>query len=159
MIITKAGKSDLKTILELQYAAYQSEAELLNDFTIPPLKQTYNEIKQEYTKGIFLKATEKDRNGNERIIGSVRAHKDIKNDTVFIGKLIVHPEKQKNGIGTKLLSKIEKECPATRYELFTSSKSMKNIMFYEQLGYLRFRERKISPNLTLIYLEKYEHIL
>jgi hypothetical protein len=48
MIITKADKSDLKQILDLQYLAYQSEARLINDFTIPPLKQTSEEIEQEY---------------------------------------------------------------------------------------------------------------
>jgi len=154
MIITRAEKPDLKTILELQYSAYQSEAEILNDFTIQPLKQTYGDIEQEYGRGvIFLKAADKEENGNERIIGSVRAY--IINNTAFIGKLIVHPEKQGQGIGTKLLSAIEKECPAARYELFTSDKSERNIRLYERLGYVKFREQKISALLTFVYLEKY----
>jgi hypothetical protein len=44
MTITKAEKSDLQQILDLQYLAYQSEARLLDDFTIPPLKQTLAEV-------------------------------------------------------------------------------------------------------------------
>jgi hypothetical protein len=36
-----------------------SEAELLDDFTIPPLKQTIAEVEQEFTKGIFLKSMER----------------------------------------------------------------------------------------------------
>ena len=148
MTITKAVKSDLMEILGLQYLAYQSEARLLDNFDIPPLKQTYEEIEKEYTRGIFLKATDE----NGKIIGSVRAYKD--SDTAFIGKLIVQPGKQGQGIGTKLLSAIERECPAGRYELFTSDKSIRNIRLYERLGYVRFREQKISDGLTLIYLEK-----
>ena len=38
--ILAADKSDLKTILELQYLAYQSEADLFGTRDIPPLKQT-----------------------------------------------------------------------------------------------------------------------
>jgi len=150
MIITKADSADLKQILELQYLAYQSEAELHNDFSIPPLKQTIEEINQEYDTGIFLKAT--DENGD--IIGSVRAF--IDNDTAYIGKLVVHPENQGQGIGTKLLLMIEQECldSISRYELFTSDKSIRNIKLYERLGYVKFKEQKVADGLTFIYLEK-----
>ena len=148
-MISKAEKDNLQQILNLQYLAYQSEARLLNDFTIQPLKQTLEEINQEYEKSIFLKAT--DEKGD--IIGSVRAFTD--NATVYIGKLIVHPSKQGRGIGTKLLLAIEQECPTARYELFTSNKSIKNIRLYERLGYKKFREQKITDKLTFVYLEKY----
>jgi len=150
MIITKADKSDLKKILELQYSAYQSEAKLVNDFKIPPLTQTYDEIEREYIKGVFLKATDE----NQNIIGSVRAY--IEEDTAFIGRLIVHPDRQGQGIGTKLLMAIERECPASRYELYTSDKSLRNLKLYERLGYVRFKERKITDGLNFVYLEKYK---
>jgi len=148
MVIVKADKTDLKTILELQYLAYQSEARLLNDYGIPPLKQTYDEIGQEYEKSVFLKAIDE----NRAIIGSVRAFTE--NNTVFIGKLIVRPEMQGQGIGTKLLSAIEQECPAARFELFTSNKSVRTIRLYEHLGYVKFKEEKVSDKLTIVYLEK-----
>ena len=147
--ITRAYKSDLQAILELQYLAYQSEAELLNDFSIPPLKQTLNDLDQEYEKGIFLKATD----GNEEIIGSVRACIDA--DTAFIGKLIVHPKNQGEGVGTKLLLAIENECSVGRCELFTSDKSIGNIRLYERLGYVKFKKRRISDSLTFVCMEKY----
>jgi len=147
--IAKAEKPDLKTILELQYSAYQSEAELLNNFEIPPLKQTYGEIEREYAKGLFLKATDE----SGKIIGSVRAY--IENNTAYISKLIVCPEQQRRGIGTNLLLTIERECPVTRYELFTSDKSVNNIRLYERLGYKKFKEQKVSDGLIFIYLEKY----
>lgn len=148
MEILKAEHSDLKEILELQYLAYQSEAQLLNNNNIPPLKQTLSELEQEYQVGTILKAV----NDDGVIIGSVRAY--TKNDTLFIGKLIVHPDYQGQGIGTKLLLEIEKVCPEKRYELFTSDKSLKNIKLYERLGYNRFREQNIAPGLNLIFLEK-----
>ena len=149
MMITKAEKTDLEQILELQYLAYQSEAELLNGFSIPPLKQTLDEIYQEYATSVFLKATDE----SGAIIGSVRAY--IDNGTAYIGRLIVHPDRQGQGIGTKLLLTIEQKCEAAKYELFTSDKSIRNIRLYERLGYVRFREQKVADGLTFVYLEKY----
>ena len=101
VFIGKAQECDLKAILELQYLAYQSEAKLFNSSDIPPLKQTIEEVYEEFKKGIILKATDE----TEKIIGSVRAYKE--NETVYIGKLMVHPSMQKKGIGTNLLSEIE----------------------------------------------------
>ena len=148
MTITKAEESDLQQILDLQYLAYQSEARLLDDFTIPPLTQTLAEVEQEFAKGIFLKAVD----GIGEKIGSVRAWKE--GNTVYVGKLIVQPEMQSRGIGTKLVRAIEREFSCKRYEIFTSTKSVRTIRIYEHLGYVKFKEQKISDKLTLVFLEK-----
>ncbi len=148
MRFLKAEMSDLSSILDLQYLAYQSEAKLNNNYSIPPLMQTLEEVKQEYEKGIVLKATDE----NGAIIGSVRGY--IENDTLYIGKLIVHPDCQGMGIGSKLLNEIENTCPRPRYELFTSDKSIKNIKLYERLGYVQYQVKQVAPNLRFIYLEK-----
>lgn len=150
MIIKKAEKRDLQEILDLQYLAYQSEARLFSDFNIPPLKQTLVEVESEYQKGIVLKALDE----NNVIIGSVRAYYD--NGTVYIGKLMVHPKKQGQGIGTKLLFAMENEYPKQRYELFTSTKSKKNITLYKRLGYKIFNEKQITDELKFVYLEKFD---
>jgi len=148
MTISKATKNDMKDILELQYLAYQSEAELVGNFDIPPLKQTLDELLQEYENGIILKAV----NGNGQIIGSVRGY--IKNGTLYIGKLIVRPDMQGNGIGTLLLQEIERISPQSRYELFTSTKSIRNVKLYERLGYKKFKTVTIAQDLEFVYLEK-----
>lgn len=146
--IDKAQENDLQEILALQYIAYQSEAKLFNNMDIPPLKQTIDEVYDEFSKGTFLKAVD------ERgvIIGSVRAYQE--NNTVYIGKLMVHPNMQKKGLGTKLLLAIEAKYPNKRYELFTSTKSISNIKLYEKLGYKIFKKEAISQELQFVYLEK-----
>ena len=149
ILIEKAQKEDLREILDLQYLAYQSEAKLFGDMEIPPLKQTIEEVYDEFEKGIILKAVDE----NGIIIGSVRAYQD--GGTVYIGKLMVHPEMQKKGIGTKLLLEIENEYPNQRYELFTSTKSISNIRLYERLGYKIFKEEAVSQELQCVYLQKY----
>ena len=146
--ITKALQDNLQEILDLQYLAYQSEAKLCNNLNIPPLTQTIKDVETEFIKGIFLKATDE----NGVIVGSVRAYSD--NDTLHIGKLIVHPDLQGQGIGTKLLKEIECICPHERYELFTSTRSKRNIQLYERVGYVKFKEQDIDKDLRFIYLSK-----
>ena len=146
--IIKADKEDLSEILDLQYLAYQSEARLFDNEDIPPLKQTLADVENEYQRGIILKALDEDKT----IIGSVRAFCD--NETVYIGKLMVHPSKQGRGIGTQLLLEMEKQYPKQRYELFTSTRSEKNIALYKKLGYKIFDEKQVTEELRFVYMEK-----
>lgn len=146
MTISRANREDLRAILELQYLAYQSEAEIYGG-DIPPLKQTPNEIENEYDSGVILKAADE----NGALIGSVRAYTE--GGSVYIGKLIVHPKHRRKGIGTALLSAVEALYPDMRYELFTGSRSVKNIALYERLGYGIFAEKRID-GLEFVYLEK-----
>ncbi len=148
MRIKKAEKVDLLEILDLQYLAYQSEARLFDNEDIPPLKQTLVDVENEYQRGVILKALDEDK----AIIGSVRAFCD--NGTVYIGKLMVHPSKQGQGIGTQLLLEMEKQYPKQRYELFTSTRSEKNIVLYQKLGYKIFDEKQVTEELGFVYMEK-----
>ena len=147
MTISRATKEDLPAILNLQYRAYQSEAVLLQNFSIPPLKQTLADLAVEFERGVVLKAEE-----GCMIVGSVRAY--CEDGTARIGKLIVDSAFQGRGIGTALLSAVELACSAQRYELFTSSKSEKNIRLYERAGYVRFAEKEAGEGITFVYLEK-----
>ena len=146
--IIKANIDDLPEILRLQYLAYQSEAALFGNRDIPPLKQTLNEVTEEYEQGVILKMI--DISGN--IIGSVRAKEE--HGTAFIGKLMVHPDHRHHGHGTMLLKEIETYFPGKRYELFTSTRSIDNIRLYEQLGYKAFCRKAITDELQFVYMEK-----
>ena len=147
-IIERDTKMDLSQILDLQKLAYKSEAEIYNDFSIPPLHQTIAELKEEFKSQILLKVTH-----NEKIIGSVRAYH--RGDTCFIGKLIVHPIHQNKGLGTKLMKDIEKRFDfVKRYELFTGYKSEKNLYLYKKLGYKVFKMEVLNEKVKLKFLEK-----
>lgn len=142
-----ACEGDFGEILALQKLAYQSEAEIYNDYNIPPLVQTLEDLKEEAKESIILKFVE-----DEKIVGSVRALE--KGGTCYIGKLIVHPDYQNKGIGKKLMKAVEKYFGAIRYELFTGHLSVKNLALYEKLGYKRFKTQKINDSLQFVYLEK-----
>lgn len=146
--IEKAQIDDLQEILTLQYLSYQSEAALFGTNDIPPLRQTLNEVIDEYKVGVILKMVDED----DVIIGSVRAKEG--NETVSIGKLMVHPDYRGKGYGTKLLSEIEPYFPDRRYELFTSTRSVNNIRLYQKFGYRIICEKAVNHELTFVYMEK-----
>ncbi|MCP4257571.1 MAG: GNAT family N-acetyltransferase [Planctomycetes bacterium] len=149
MFIEQAKVEDAEEILKLQKLAYQSEAEIHNDNSIPPLTQSVSEIKAEFENQIFLKASVDD----GRIIGSVRAY--VSQGTCFICRLIVHPDFQNQGIGTSLMHEIERRFgQAKRFELFTGHLSKRNLYLYQKLGYLTFNREKVNENLELVYMEK-----
>jgi ribosomal protein S18 acetylase RimI-like enzyme len=149
IMIERADIDDAREILDLQKLAYQSEAEIYNDYTIPPLTQTVEEIRDDFEKQVFLKASM-----DGRIIGSVRAY--LKEETCFVGRLIVHPDFQKQGIGTRLMHEIKRYYSKTsRFELFTGNKSERNISFYQKLGYQVFKAETVTKDLQLLYMEKF----
>ncbi len=147
IIIKQAIMSEAEDILELQKIAYQSEAELYQDWNIPPLLQTLQQLELEFENHKIIVAK-----FNDEIIGSVRGYVD--QGTLYIGRLIVHPDFQKQGIGSQLLMKIEQESECQHYELFTGHKSIQNIRLYEKLGYHKFKTEKIHDELDFIYLHK-----
>lgn len=104
----------------------RGEADLFGTQDIPPLKQTIDEVIEEYNNGVVLKMED-----DNKIIGSVRARCD--NGTVYIGKLMVNPQYRKRGLGKRLLNEIEIRFPHCTYELFTSTLSRDNLRLYESV--------------------------
>ncbi len=146
--IVKAKSRDAEEILALQKIAYQSEAEVYNDWQLPALTQSLKSIKSEFSNSIILKAVV-----HQKIVGSVRAMAE--KDRYKIGRLIVHPDHQKQGIGSALLQKIESiNISATTFELFTGSKSLSNIRLYEKFGYRIVRRQVLSDKVELVFMEK-----
>jgi hypothetical protein len=84
MKVEIASIDDLTEILELQIRAYQSEAEIYNDYSIEPLIETPLELQEQFKHKTFLKAIL-----DGEIVGSVRGY--LKAETVHIGRLVVEP--------------------------------------------------------------------
>jgi ribosomal protein S18 acetylase RimI-like enzyme len=146
--ISRSDREDAKAILDLQKLAYKSEAQLYNDFFIPPMVQTLENLETEYQTHVILKVVKEG-----RIIGSVRAYDE--NRTCHIGRLIVHPDHQNKGLGKQLMNRVEEAFSGSlRFELFTGSKSGKNLSFYQKLGYQIFRYEKLNDAIEFVYLEK-----
>ena len=67
VLIESADPDAAEEILDMQKLAYISEAELYDDYSIPPLVQTRQDIRDEFGNHIFLKSVE-----NGKVIGLVR---------------------------------------------------------------------------------------
>jgi quercetin dioxygenase-like cupin family protein/GNAT superfamily N-acetyltransferase len=165
--ITITKSHELTEILRIQKLAYKKEAERYNDYSIPPLLQTLEEIQEEFRESLFLTARY-----DTTIVGSVRAR--VAGNTCIIGRLMVLPRYWRNGIGRKLLQTIETEIlwrfpslhqfelhlyqndnwGSTYVEHFTGEKSDDNIHLYESEGYTRYKYEEYDKGVRILYLEK-----
>lgn len=146
--IIKADAKDAEEIIALQRLAYQSEAKLYNNWCLPALTQTVDSLIQEFDSSVILKAVIAG-----KIIGSVRCKLDER--VGRIGRLIVHPEFQGRGIGSRLLEYIEQiHLGSACFELFTGDKSERNIQLYKRHGYEISHTKALSDGLVLVYLVK-----
>lgn len=149
MTITAARESDAGDILALQKLAFLAEAEIYGDYSIAPLTQTVAELQRDFAGSTILKETT-----GGAIVGSVRG--SLADGTCRVGRLMVHPRFQNKGIGSRLMREIEGlfKDRCERFEIFTGHKSEKNIRLYEKLGYRVFRTERITPVLSLVFMEK-----
>jgi ribosomal protein S18 acetylase RimI-like enzyme len=148
VIIRAASGVDAEEILALQKLAYESEAALYGDWSIPPLIQTLESLREEFARSIVLRAEV-----DGRIVGSVRA--SMEGGACSIARLMVHPDFQGQGIGSALLRAIEGIFPdVARYVLFTGDKSRPTIRLYQQHGYEITRTEAQTPAVMLVHLEK-----
>jgi len=146
--ISAATPADAEAILAIQKLAYESEARIYEDFSIPPLRQTLEELRGEFAEKAVLKATV-----GERLVGSVRGN--LLGETCRVERLSVHPDFQGRGIGAVLMLRLEQVFPeARRMELFTGHKSERNLKLYRKLGYRAFRQERATAGLTYVFMEK-----
>jgi len=147
MEIFHATIEDAECLLELQPVAYQSEAELHNDFNIPPLTQTLDELKADFEKKIILKVVD-----NGKLLASGQAR--LEAGSCHIGRMAVWPELHGQGVGSKLLSSLETVFPeANRVELFTGEFSASNLAMYKRRGYSEFKTAKLGKT-RVVFLER-----
>jgi GNAT superfamily N-acetyltransferase len=146
--ITRASADDAGELLALQRLAYRSEALIYGDFGIPPLTQTLDSLEADLRSQVVLKAT-----CDGRIVGSVRA--ELRDGTCLVGRLIVQPDAQNRGLGSRLMAEIEACFPAADvFELFTGHESARNLYLYRKLGYQEHRRERVSDALTVVFLRK-----
>jgi ech hydrogenase subunit C len=148
VVIERAFAGDAPEILALQKIVFQNEAEMYDDFSLTPLKQTLEDIRQDFRTFVFLKAVV-----NGKIIGSIRGV--LQGETADIGWLLVHPYFWGKGIGPRLVAEIEQHFPtALRFETFMGERSRYTMEPFVLHGYVPFRQVKVSEHRDRVYLEK-----
>ncbi|ADB33776.1 tRNA (guanine-N1)-methyltransferase [Kribbella flavida DSM 17836] len=147
--VLPAVESDAGEIHTLQRAAYLSEALAYDDFTIPPLVEHLDGTVERIRQGRVWKAV-----AGTRIVGSV--HVAVDGSVGRIGRLMVAPDWQGRGVGTRLLKIAEQTAPAevTQYELFTGADSEGNLRLYRKAGYREVRQDAHTAKVDLVLLAK-----
>jgi anthranilate synthase/aminodeoxychorismate synthase-like glutamine amidotransferase len=147
IVIAEATVEDAEEILTLQKRAFRIEAERYDDYTLPPLTQTLDEIKADFERQHVLKATLR-----EEIIGSVRAHAEA--GTCHVARLVVHPDYHGRGIGTRLMRALESAFKdVQRFEIFTGDRSDPALHLYNKFGYNEFKRKPMDTH-DIVFLEK-----
>jgi len=148
MEIVDARAQDAGAILGIQRLAFAPAAERYGDERLPPLVETAEEVAGDIREQVVLVAVE----GSE-IIGSVRGVE--RDGCVYVGRLIVHPASQRQGIATRLMLELEARfAQAPCFELFTGNLNEPGMGLYRQLGYVETDRRPIKGTLELVYMRK-----
>ncbi|WP_173526302.1 GNAT family N-acetyltransferase [Nonomuraea antri] len=148
MQIERAVAADAGEILTLQRAAYVSEAQLYGDPYIPPLVESLEQVRKAIETSMVLKAADQG-----RVVAAVRGQ--LAGATCLVGRLVVAPDRQGQGLGTALLTALHEHVPqATAFDLFTGHLSDGNLRLYRRLGYRETRRERMDDHLTLIHLRR-----
>lgn len=141
---------DAGEVLTLQRAAFVQEALIYATPDMPPLTQTLEELEAELVDNLGCVALT-----GSRMVGAVRARRD--GELLLVGRLAIAPDQQGRGIGTRLLSAVERrgaEEGATEAELFTGSLSEANLRLYEREGYVESQRVSGDDGIEQVFLRK-----
>ncbi|WP_448630150.1 GNAT family N-acetyltransferase [Cellulomonas soli] len=141
---------DAGELFTLRRAAFVTEAQQYDDPHIPPLTQTFAELKADLdapgviTLGGWM---------GSRLVGSIRVL--VEGAKATLGRFAVAPDLQGQGFGTELLSAIVPYLPDGIEEVwvFTGRDSLQNLAMYTKHGY-EHQHDKTAGDLTYAYLRK-----
>lgn len=134
-------------LLTLQRAAYVTEAQLYDDVALPALVQTLAELVDELVRSHCVGAF-----SGPRLVGAVRTRE--RDGVLHVGRLVVAPDQQGHGIGSRLLMAAETATHLPRAALFTGARSEANLRLYRRHGYVDARRESLRPGLELVHLIK-----
>lgn len=128
--IRAARETDLQVVLDVQRSAFMRYTESLLVEQIPPLNETFDELRKDFHSRTVLVAEI-----NNRLAGSVRY--GIKGGVCILERLSVAPELQGSGIGKALVKAVESRAATHAHKIYLETGLLANnlLMFYTKLGY------------------------
>jgi GNAT superfamily N-acetyltransferase len=148
VVIEAATDADAGALLVVQRSAYVSEAQRYGDPYIPPLVETFEEVRAAIGAGGVLVA----RLG-ARVVGSVRWR--LEDGVCHVGRLSVAGDQQGKQIGSRLLTAVEQSAgDPVSYALFTGADSPANIRLYERHGYRSTHVQRLNDKVSFVHMTK-----
>jgi ribosomal protein S18 acetylase RimI-like enzyme len=136
----------VRDILELQKASYIIEAELINFYDIPPLKDTIEAIKKcdEIFYGYYI---------NESLAGII-SYK-ISDKVLDIHRVAIHPRFFRLGVAGKLIAFIENlQLDINNIEVCTGKMNTPAVNLYLKNGYKEVKDIEIGEGIYLTLFKK-----
>lgn len=138
--------NSVNDVLQLQFLSFKVEADLIEFYEIPPLKDTIESLQKcgETFFGYYI--------DNE--LCGVISYKN-ENKELDIHRLMVHPNHFRKGIARELLEYIQKN--EVGYETIivaTGSKNAPAVRFYQYNGFEITEERTVAEGLSLTFFKK-----
>ena len=135
-----------KEVLNIQIRSYNVEAEILDFYELPPLKDTVETLQQceETFFGYYV---------NEELCGviSMKVDKGI----IDIHRLMVHPKHFRKGIAKILLNFVESNIEDSKTIIVsTGSKNIPAVTFYLKNGFIQTEETRLGEHLSLTSFKK-----
>ncbi|WP_055668697.1 GNAT family N-acetyltransferase [Desnuesiella massiliensis] len=148
-MIRKLNLKDIETVkrvLEVQIASYKIEAQIINFYEIPPLKDTIDTLKNcdETFYGYYI---------NDTLAGII-SFKIIEN-TLDIHRVAVHPQFFRMGIAGKLFNYVENiQNNINKVVVRTGRDNLPAVNLYLKNGFQKIKDIEISKDIYLTQLEK-----
>jgi ribosomal protein S18 acetylase RimI-like enzyme len=141
---------DAGEVLTLQRAAFVTEAQAHRDLHIPPLTQTLADLHAELGEQACHAWGVRE---SGRLVACVRAR--VSGEAAELLRLVVAPDRQGRGIGTRLLLAAEELLPpqVRTIRLFTGQHSHGNLRLYRRHGYRQTHTTQAGAYL-LVHLVK-----
>lgn len=154
--VIRLGVADAGEVLTVQRAAYVTEAQAHGDLALPALVQPLPDLVDELAAPAVLGLGCRTTAG--RLVAAVRARVTSTPTASWaeIGRLVVVPDRQGQGLGTSLLTALEDHLPSDVAELrlFTGEYSTANLRLYRRLGYVETGRRPTPAGYHLVDLAK-----
>ncbi|RVW11630.1 GNAT family N-acetyltransferase [Prescottella agglutinans] len=153
--VVDMNEADAGELLTLQRAAYITEAQAHDDAHLPPLRQSLADLAAELRDPNVIALGLRD--GHFRLVAAVRLHIDpIRPHVAELGRLVVAPDLQGHGLGSRLLTLAEQRVPesVTTLRLFTGERSAGNLRLYARFGYIESHRTATPGGYDLVHLAK-----
>jgi GNAT superfamily N-acetyltransferase len=145
--VTPLSPSAAGELLTLQRAAYVTEAQRYGDPLLPALVQSLDALVAELATSRCLAAIME-----TRLVGSVRTQE--RDGVLHVGRLVVAPDLQGRGLGSRLLLAAEEGSSLPRATLFTGALSEPNLRLYRRHGYVESHRERQPQGPELVHLVK-----
>lgn len=131
-------------IWRLQHAAYRAEAETIGFAALPPLMETIADIRRlaETFYGI--------RDEDGELVAALSLESEDDGTTVTICRVMVHPNRFRQGLARRLLVHAEREHPAAeRIRVTAATANVPAVRLYASLGYAPVNAFSPAPGLSM----------